>query len=350
LALWARPYAWSYGTVRFADSASIPVSVVVPAFNSEAFIAEALRSIGRQTLQPTEIIVVDDASTDATAKIAAGFGARVIRQPRNAGPSAARNAGVRAASGDWIAFLDADDLWADDKLALQWEAVRHWPDAGFCFTDYDTLQTDAAPVESGMAGSAGYKLARAVERYGPHAYFMADSFVDGLVRSMFVRQSSVMVNRALFLKNGGYDESLRLGEDYDLFLRLIGDAPAVAIESSLVTYRRHAASLTADRITEVASVDTLWEVILGRPERYPERAIHTIRKQRVLTLLAGVRMALRLGRFADAAPFARKALDLQRSPSTLFWALFVRLMSNPGGRFVHHRLRAAWRRRRAESA
>jgi len=99
---------------------SLRISCIVPVYNGERFLAEALDSILAQSLAPFEVIVVDDGSTDTTPAVATRYGQRItyIRQD-NAGPSAARNRGVRAARGELVAFLDADDIWRPDKLARQ---------------------------------------------------------------------------------------------------------------------------------------------------------------------------------------------------------------------------------------
>src|ERR1700760_1597013 len=94
------------------------VTVVIPAYNAEAWVGDAIRSALNQTCPPGEIIVVDDGSSDATASRAAEYPVRVIRQS-NAGPGAARTTGIRASSGEWIALLDADDCWLPSKLERQ---------------------------------------------------------------------------------------------------------------------------------------------------------------------------------------------------------------------------------------
>src|SRR5258705_11929360 len=109
--------------------APLPISVVIPAYNASAYLAEALESVRGQTAQPTEVIVVDDGSTDATAAIARAGGATVLSQP-NMGISAARNAGIRAATQPWVAFLAADDLWEADKLPAQWLPAGGCSEAG----------------------------------------------------------------------------------------------------------------------------------------------------------------------------------------------------------------------------
>ncbi len=101
---------------------SVPVSVVIPAFNREATIARCMDSILAQDVRPQEILVIDDGSTDKTISVASSFGelVRVIRQPRNAGAQAARNRGIREATQPWIAFQDSDDEWMQGRLSKQW--------------------------------------------------------------------------------------------------------------------------------------------------------------------------------------------------------------------------------------
>ncbi|MGA2565115.1 MAG: glycosyltransferase family A protein, partial [Steroidobacteraceae bacterium] len=111
------------------------ISCIVPVFNGARFLGEALDSILAQTLPPTEIIVVDDGSIDATAEVAAAYAPRVsvVRQA-NAGPASARNRGIDLATGEFISFLDADDLWHKEKLARQMQALIADASAGFCIT------------------------------------------------------------------------------------------------------------------------------------------------------------------------------------------------------------------------
>jgi glycosyltransferase involved in cell wall biosynthesis len=109
------------------------VSVIVPAFNSSTYIGETIQSVLEQTHSALEILVIDDGSTDNTADVVRRYPVRYFCQ-QNAGPSAARNTGIANARGEFIAFLDSDDLWIPQKLAVQLEAFRHHPDAGFSFS------------------------------------------------------------------------------------------------------------------------------------------------------------------------------------------------------------------------
>ena len=109
----------------------VPISVVIPAFNAERFIRQAIKSVQNHTVKVAEIIVVDDGCTDQTAEIAKEMGVIVLEKPdTNQGVATARNRGVYASGGDWIAWLDADDLWEKRKIEYQWHAIQACPDAG----------------------------------------------------------------------------------------------------------------------------------------------------------------------------------------------------------------------------
>ena len=128
-----RPPADSCGMPR-VDAVSI--SVIIPTYNSASIVGEAVESVLRQTHPPNEVIVVDDGSTDDTASICQRFGNRIVYvRQANARASAARNTGAARSRGDWLAFLDADDLWEPEKLAAQLESLRQYPEADFSVTD-----------------------------------------------------------------------------------------------------------------------------------------------------------------------------------------------------------------------
>ena len=327
-------------------SRRVPVSLVVPAYNSERYIRAALESVvARQSHVPSEIIVVDDGSTDRTGEAAAEFGARVVRLPANFGPAAARNAGAIAAREPWIAFLDADDVWLNGKLAAQWEAIERWPQAGFCFTDYDVVSAEGATSGHEMTNDAGYAFAEASARHGAAVRFESGALAEPLARSMFIRQSSVLVRRSLFISSGGYDERMRLSEDYEFFLRLAGNAAAISIERPLVVYHRRDDSLSVDPLAEVASIDRMWETILTHSSRYPRGIARHIERQRPAMLRKGARIALRLGRFAEAIAFARQAVNARHSPVAFTLFVFARALNNAAGRTCFRALRSLWRAR-----
>lgn len=324
----------------------LPVSLIVPAYRAEGQIAAALASATAQACVPAEIVVVDDASPDGTAHVAAALGARVLRLPRNAGPAGARNAGVAVATQPWVAFLDADDAWLDGKLSAQWEALSRWPETGLCFTDYDTIFANGYVRTGELCGDAAYARVAIAERSTVAVRLEPASLARAFVQSMFVRQSSVIVDRALYLRCGGYDEHLRLAEDYEFFLRLMARAPAVAIERRLVVYQRRETSLSDDPLAQIASIDRLWSAVLARPEPYPAAAVEQIRRQQYPTVRKGAVRALFLGRFDTAVDFARRALALRRSPDAAGLLGLARLLDSRPGRAAFRAARAAWRSRR----
>ena len=143
---------------------SIPtISVIIPIYNAEAFVAEAIESVLGQTLPPSQVIVVDDGSTDFSATIARRYEkyVQLVQQP-NAGGSAARNRGVTLAQGDFLAFLDHDDYWALEKLALQIDAFRRLPHLDAVFGQleqtYTIQETEQHRLLFGLNAQDGYHL------------------------------------------------------------------------------------------------------------------------------------------------------------------------------------------------
>jgi hypothetical protein len=126
---------------------------------------------------------------------------------------------------------------------------------------------------------------------------------------------------------------------------LIAAAPAAAIERSLVTYLRRSTSLSVDPIAEVASIDRLWTAILERPARYPSAVVDQIEARRADMLLRGCGIALRLGRFTEAIPFARRAFASDTSAESLLLLGLSVLLDNGPGRAAFHAVRSAWRSR-----
>jgi len=332
------------------NATALPVSLVIPAFNAERTIAHAIASVRAQAYVPREIIVVDDASSDGTVATAARAGASVVRLQTNCGPSIARNLGVAAAAEPWIAFLDADDLWHDGKLAAQWTALERWPDAGFCFTDYDVTTLGGETFGGRTTADFGYRRLVPAARAGDAVRFAGASIVRGLIDSMFIRQSSVLVRRTAFEHSGGYDIALRLAEDHDLFLRLAGRCDAVAIERAYVTYVRGPKTLSSDPLAEIDAIDRLWTAVLANPSRYLPLAGDLVRVRRHRTLEHGVRLACRLGRFSEAVPLARRALGYHRSAYALGLIAVSTALDTRPGRAAISLARAAWRSLKAVRA
>jgi glycosyltransferase involved in cell wall biosynthesis len=172
------------------------IAVVIPAFNARAFVADAIACVRAQTMRVSEIVVVDDGSRDGTGSVAARAGARVVRQ-RNRGPAAARNLGIRATTGRWIAFLDADDVWDADKLERQSHLANTFRDVAVISCDRRTVRNGRVIERSYFANLPGYPtLARHAADAG-HSYFgrVTETF---LARGPVLLPSTLLVRRAVF--------------------------------------------------------------------------------------------------------------------------------------------------------
>lgn len=229
---------------------SAPVSVIVPAYNSAETIESSLRSALEQTLPPAEIVVVDDGSSDGTAERVHALGDERIKLHRqeNAGSASARNHAIREASHDWLAFLDADDLWLPEKLASQMAVVEAHPGVTFLFAN--VVNTD---LEGRILGSPFIDLAETEMPDVPHhtsgdtlifekpllPYFLLDNHAH---------TQTVMVKKQNVDAVDGFNESLRVGQDIDLWFRLLKTARATYTDRVLCHRRLHEHNITADSL------------------------------------------------------------------------------------------------------
>lgn len=200
------------------------VTVVVPVYNNRDTVVEAIRSALRQVPPPTEVLVVDDGSTDGSAAaVRDAFGAepslRVIVQ-ENAGPSRARNRGIAEAACPYLAFLDADDEWLPDKLALQGHVLASEPAVGLVACDW----VRERPRAGGTGGRA------------PAAPWSRLTYRDCLVLNRF-QTSTVLMRTELARALGGFDAAVDGAEDWDLWVRAAQSAGVVKLNRPLVVYR-----------------------------------------------------------------------------------------------------------------
>lgn len=209
------------------------VSVVMPAWNAEATIAKALQSVAAQTYRNLEVIIVDDGSTDATLALVTEFSAvdprvRLVSRS-NGGPGAARNTGIGEARGEWIALIDADDLWHPTKLEKQISAALAAAEPpGFVYCWYRKIDED------GLVIGSGPQWAAQGEAFLPLAYL---HFIRG--------GSSLLLSKTAFAEAGGYDESFREGcEDVALELEIARRRPIAVVPEYLFGYRTHSLNFT----------------------------------------------------------------------------------------------------------
>jgi SAM-dependent methyltransferase len=211
------------------DLAAASVSAVITTFNHARFLAEALESVRDQTMPVSEVIVVDDGSTDAPESVVSRFpGVRLIRQA-NQGVSAARNNGLRAAGGRYIVFLDADDRLMPQMVETNLRQFAERPDCAFVYGAYALVDGDGRFIREVPAGQPG-----------------PDPYGGFLRRNLVGMTGTVLFRREMLKSEGGFDPMLRCGEDYDVFLRLARKYPAAASNERLAEYRRHGANSSED--------------------------------------------------------------------------------------------------------
>lgn len=237
------------------------ISVVIPAHNAERFLPDAIRSALEQSLPPLEVIVVDDGSTDCTAEVADGFGppVRCVRQA-NAGPSVARNRGIREAAGEFIAFLDADDIWLPHHLEEAARVLRRHPQ----------LQWFGAAFEMHYPGS------RRVQRFAYESPLAEGAYINDWfqaeARQQVISADTVVIRADILRQVGGFDESMRYYEDFDLWFRIALKSPQVGYSTRISSiYWRQPAS-----VTMTASMST-----------GSERSLQSLRKLEQLAAEAG---------------------------------------------------------------
>ena len=211
-------------------------SLIIPTFNHARFIGAAIDSALAQTVSAFEVIVVDDGSSDKTPMVLARYAGRVrVLRQQNRGLSAARNAGLAAALGTFVSFLDADDVMAPTKLAAQLEVLERSHAIGWTYCDVlmETVATGAT--------------ARASERFGYASRALDGWLFPELVHGNFIPAIAPLVRRTALEAAGGFDERLAALEDWDMWLRLSLIAEARYTPAVLVTYRIRPGGMSENR-------------------------------------------------------------------------------------------------------
>lgn len=249
---------------------SIPsVSVILPCYQCGEFLEEALTSVGKQTgnFDLLEVILIVDSTPDEKTQRVLGNLAtnpvlRVIPNANNQGAAGARNSGIAAAQGEWIAFLDSDDLWTESSLSRRFEVLESFPEAVFVGCDFGYIYADGATDERGFCRTReipSKTLAEAFERSGP---FRLENPLPAFLRAVPTHTDVVLVKRKALLEVGMFDQRLSRAEDIDLWLRLAARHPFHFAPYLGALYRQHPSSLThADEPPAVWEVQVFQKLI-----------------------------------------------------------------------------------------
>lgn len=233
------------------------VSVIIPTYNYAHFVKEAIQSVLNQDFDDYEIIVVDDGSTDSTPEVVAQFGRKVryIRQ-ENMGLSSARNTGIKAAQGEFIALLDADDIWLPGFLSATIARMEAEPYLGAVHTGFYFVDEH------------GRRLPQTNLETVPD-----DQMYDRLLDGEFFVPASVVTRRECFERVGLFDETFRGSEDWDIWLRVAREYRFAGIPKPLLNYRMHGSNMSKDPAYmlhyQLMVVEKNFGSASGSPETWP---------------------------------------------------------------------------------
>ncbi|MGC2638718.1 MAG: glycosyltransferase [Acidobacteriaceae bacterium] len=236
------------------------VSVVIPVYNRADLLPRSIESVLAQTVPAREIIVVDDGSQDGSADVASRYGGRVqvIRQ-QNQGVAAARNAGICAASGEWVAFLDADDALLPHAVEKNLACVHAHPNAGVVYGDAVVVDPHGSAQTLFLDGKPP-----------------AEGWVfDRLLNSGFVNCSAVMVRRKALLDVGLFRAGMRHAEDYELWLRLARHCEFALVPEPIAVYYRQPSGLSLNHLGMARGEVSICEELLRQPLTAEQR--HNLR-------------------------------------------------------------------------
>jgi len=245
------------------------ISVVMPCYNSAPFLREAVDSVLGQTCPEGELVVVDDGSTDDSRDILRGYGDRIrVIEQANRGPYPARNAGLKIARGEFVAFLDADDWWSPDFLEKLHGALVGHPEAALAYCGWQNVGATE----------------RSTEPFVPPDYQAGDKLEAFLRAASPWPIHAALVRRAALEAVGGFDTSLHSCMDYDLWLRLAATRPIVRVPEVLAFYRFHGGGQITSK--EWVQARNVWLVKRKFVAQNPQ-AVAALPKRRLRELIDG---------------------------------------------------------------
>jgi len=216
------------------------ISAIVTTYNRPDLVREAIDSALAQTYEDLEVIVVDDGSTDETPEVLASYGdrIRVVTKP-NGGVASARNAGIRASSGELLAFLDDDDIWLPEKTAVQAAYMAEHPEIGICYTDCARFNEHGELGDPDRKPLTGRVFTEFVENY-------------------FIIFSTIVVPRAAIDRVGMFDEEYLRQDDLDFMARILEHYPAGYVDEKLIRRRKYARPITPEQVRRSATEQAMY--------------------------------------------------------------------------------------------
>jgi len=241
------------------------ISAIIPAYNSQDYILDAIHSIQNQSHPIDEIIIVDDGSTDNTQHLIEGLPHPIVYiKQQNQGPSAARNKGIELAKGDWVAFLDADDQWTNDKIKKQLAVLKQNPELHLIAGDMQEIGINNEMITKSVLAKHNLLAKFQTQPGAPIKNALAE-----LVRKNFIPTGTVLAKRATLLEVGKFNTQIRFGEDLELWAKVAAHYPITCLPEILMLRRLHGLNATqstalmlADLVAVMQSIRTHTETIL----------------------------------------------------------------------------------------
>lgn len=256
------------------------VSVIIPTYNRAGYLRESVRSALNQTYGNTEVIVVDDGSTDSTREVLEPHiesgRIRYLYQKNSGKPSVARNLGLRHASGEYICFLDSDDIRMEESIAREVDILDRYEEVGMICSDwlfFKRILSAGRAMERSWMTSTKYldKLpGEFIKLSSDDFVIFGKNFIYEIFGTNFVFTSSVIIRRDLLDKAGHFDETLKIGEDCDLWLRA-GEIKHLAYITDPLVYRRtHSRNITRYLERNITDDTKVLEKFMGRRREMPD--------------------------------------------------------------------------------
>jgi glycosyltransferase involved in cell wall biosynthesis len=252
------------------------ISVVIPAYNSAAFIADAITSIQKQSYPVFEIIVIDDGSSDDTLAVVKSLpGTILYHKQDNKGPAAARNQGIRLASGLWVAFLDADDQWTPDKIKKQLAILARFPELHLIAGDMSEIAQDDTVLTASVLDKHGLLDGYLKDQGRP-----ITNALGMLLSKNFIPTGTVLVRKETLIAVGMFNEVIHFGEDLELWARISAYYPMTCLPEILMLRRLHSnnatyetASMLTDKVKVMKSLRQCIALPLKLQGMNPDRLV-----------------------------------------------------------------------------
>lgn len=219
----------------------ISVSIIIPVFNGEKYLKQAIDSALAQTYKNCEVFVVDDGSTDGSEQIAKSYGNRIrYFKQKNGGVSSALNFGIKQAKGEYISWLSHDDIYSPQKIETQLQIAN---ENTICFSNYKIINNDSKVIET-----PAIELAHNIKKFKNHLYPVVKGLIFGC---------TLLIPKKCFSQQGVFDETLKTSQDYDMWLRLFPKYNIAFQPDYLMYSRKHAGQGTYSKQAETES-NTFW--------------------------------------------------------------------------------------------